>query len=136
MLKTETPDLVVLDIMMPELDGLATLREIRNARDIPVIMVTARGRAQDRILGLELGADDYLAKPFDPLELNARIRAVLRRLRQGFRTRAPIVLGPLTLDPAAMTASIGGQDACLTSAEFMVLDILAGEPGALHSVRR
>jgi DNA-binding response OmpR family regulator len=133
LLESETPDLIVLDVMMPELDGLATLQAIRSSRDIPVIMVTARGRAQDRILGLELGADDYLAKPFDPLELSARIRAVLRRLRQGFRARAPLALGPLTLNPAAMTASLYGVEARLTSVEFIVLDLLASEPGGVQS---
>ncbi len=132
-LKTETPDLIVLDIMMPDLDGLETLQSIRSERDVPIIMVTARGQAQDRIVGLELGADDYLAKPFDPMELNARIRAVLRRLRLAFRTRDPFAIGPLTLNPAAMTATVRGVEARLTSAEFMVLDLLACEPGALHS---
>jgi DNA-binding response OmpR family regulator len=133
LLKTETPDLIVLDIMMPDLDGLETLRTIRTQRDVPIIMVTARGQAQDRILGLELGADDYLAKPFDPMELNARIRAVLRRLRLAFRTRDAFAVGPLTLDPAARTAVIRGVEARLTSAEFMVLDLLACEPGTSQS---
>jgi DNA-binding response OmpR family regulator len=128
-LEKELPDLIVLDIMMPGLDGLEALRTIRRERDLPIIMVTARGQAHDRILGLELGADDYLAKPFDPNELAARIRAVLRRLRQAFRPREPVCLGPLELNPAAMTARLGPGTVRLTAAEFLVLEALAGQPG-------
>ncbi len=128
-LEAETPDLIVLDIMMPDLDGLEALRRIRIDRDLPIIMVTARGQPADRILGLELGADDYLAKPFDPAELAARIRAVLRRLRQAFRPRDPVRIGPLTLTPSAMTAAVRGREVRLTPAEFMVLEALAGQPG-------
>lgn len=128
-LETSTPDLVVLDIMMPEIDGLEALRAIRSEREIPIIMVTARGQAHDRILGLELGADDYLPKPFDPSELAARIRAVLRRFRQAFRAREPVSIGPLSLSPAAMSATIGQDEVRLTPAEFMVLELLARRPG-------
>lgn len=128
-LEQELPDLIVLDIMMPELDGLEALRRIRDERDVPIIMVTARGQARDRILGLELGADDYLAKPFDPNELAARIRAVLRRLRQAFRPRESVSVGLLTLNPAAMTAKLGPGETRLTPAEFLVLEALAGQPG-------
>lgn len=128
-LERDEADLVVLDITMPDLDGLDALRTIRKTRDLPIIMVTARGQAQDRILGLELGADDYLAKPFDPNELAARIRAVLRRLRLAFSPRQPVCVGPLRLDPGAMTASIGSLDVRLTGAEFLLLEALAGQPG-------
>jgi len=132
-LETDTPDLIVLDIMMPEVDGLETLQKVRLERDLPIIMVTARGQARDRILGLELGADDYLAKPFDPHELAARIRAVLRRLHLAFRPRDPVCLGPLTLTPAAMSATLGGEDVRLTPAEFMVLEALAAQPGVMQT---
>ena len=132
-LENERPDIILLDITMPELDGLDALRAIRMERDIPVIMVTARGQAQDRILGLELGADDYLAKPFDPNELTARIRAVLRRHRQAFTPLEPVRVGPLRLNPAAMTATLGPADVRLTPAEFMVLEALAGQPGIVQT---
>jgi DNA-binding response OmpR family regulator len=121
-------DLVVLDIMMPGMDGLECLRRLRAAGDVPVIMLTARGEDDDRILGLELGADDYLSKPFNPRELVARIRAVLRR-RTTTDPMPPLRLGPLLLDPASCSATMEGCRLRLTSAEFLVLELLARAPG-------
>ncbi len=118
-------DLVVLDVMLPELSGFEVLRRIRAVSRVPVIMLTARGEEVDRVVGLELGADDYLAKPFSPRELVARIRAVLRRMpgeAQG--TRGLILWGPLRLDLRAHRAAVGECDLEVTSAELRILELL------------
>ncbi len=125
----DTPDLVVLDIMMPELSGIEALKEIRRHTDIPVIMLTARGDDLDRILGLELGADDYLGKPCNPRELLARIRAVLRR--SGGSISPPdrgLVLGDLGLYPGTRRTTVMGNDVCLTQTEFDLLYLLLSTP--------
>ncbi|GAB4249640.1 response regulator [Deferrisoma sp.] len=121
-------DLVVLDVMLPGLDGFEVLRELRKTSDVPVIMLTARGDDVDRIVGLELGADDYLPKPFNPRELLARIRAVGRRARAG---REPEVVraGDLELDPGTRTALRAGEPVDLTSAEFSLLEVLLRQAG-------
>ena len=118
-------DLVVLDVMLPELSGFEVLRRIRAASRVPVIMLTARGEEVDRVVGLEMGADDYLAKPFSPRELVARIRAVLRRVPgEGPGAPGPIQWGPLRLDLRARRAEIGDRDLELTSAELRILELL------------
>jgi two-component system, OmpR family, response regulator len=118
-------DLVVLDVMLPELSGFEVLRRIRASSRVPVIMLTARGEEVDRVVGLEMGADDYLAKPFSPRELVARIRAVLRRMPgDGAGTTGLIVWGPLRLDLRARRAEVGEQDLELTSAELRILELL------------
>jgi DNA-binding response OmpR family regulator len=118
-------DLVVLDVMLPELSGFEVLRRIRAASRVPVIMLTARGEEVDRVVGLEMGADDYLAKPFSPRELTARIRAVLRRAA-GDTPSASGVLhwGPLRLDLRARRAEINEHDLELTAAELRILELL------------
>jgi DNA-binding response OmpR family regulator len=116
-------DLVILDVMLPQLSGFEVLRRIRATSRVPVIMLTARGEEVDRVVGLEMGADDYLAKPFSPRELVARIRAVLRRVpAEG--ASGLIVWGPLRLDLRAHRAEAGERDLELTSAELRILELL------------
>ncbi len=123
-------DLVVLDVMLPVKGGLDVLRELRGALDVPVIMLTARGDEIDRVVGLELGADDYLPKPFNPRELVARLRAIWRRTRQpGGPRAAPLVRGRLRLDPARREASWGNRSLELTSAEMRLLEMLMRHAG-------
>src|SRR5215472_18348700 len=118
-------DLVVLDVMLPELSGFEVLRRIRAASRVPVIMLTARGEEVDRVVGLEMGADDYLAKPFSPRELVARIRAVMRRVPgEGAPTGGLIAWGPLHLDLRAHRATVADTDLELTSAELRILELL------------
>jgi len=118
-------DLVVLDVMLPELSGFEVLRRIRAGSRVPVIMLTARGEEVDRVVGLEMGADDYLAKPFSPRELVARIRAVLRRIPGESSGGSGLILwGPLRLDLRARRADVADQDLELTSAELRILELL------------
>jgi DNA-binding response OmpR family regulator len=125
-------DVVLLDIMMPGLDGLEVLRRLRAKSALPVVMLTARGDETDRVVGLELGADDYLAKPASPRELLARIRAVLRRVAP----RTPderVVVGDLEIDPSARSARIGDRVLALTGLEFDLLLALAQRAGRVVS---
>lgn len=118
-------DLVVLDVMLPELSGFEVLRRIRATSRVPVIMLTARGEEVDRVVGLEMGADDYLAKPFSARELVARIRAVLRRMPgEGQSASGLILWGPLRLDLRARRADVADRDLELTSAELRILELL------------
>jgi len=121
-----TLDLVVLDVMLPELSGFEVLRRLRSVSRVPVIMLTARGEEVDRVIGLELGADDYLAKPFSPRELVARIRAVLRRMAAEPQqpVAGAVTWGPVRLDLRARRAEIEGQDLELTAAELRILELL------------
>jgi len=121
-------DLVVLDIMMPGMDGLEVLRRVRQTSALPVVMLTARGDETDRVVGLELGADDYLSKPVYPRELLARIRAVLRRTAPA-ATGRKLVIADLEIDPEARTASIGERQLPLTALEFDLLLALAERAG-------
>ncbi len=118
-------DLIILDVMLPQLSGFEVLRRIRAVSRVPIIMLTARGEEVDRVVGLEMGADDYLAKPFSPRELVARIRAVMRRLPGDTGSNSGlIVFGPLRLDLRAHRAHAGEQDLELTSAELRILELL------------
>ncbi|HJS89989.1 MAG TPA: response regulator transcription factor [Steroidobacteraceae bacterium] len=119
-------DLIVLDVMLPELSGFEVLRRLRAVSRVPVIMLTARGEEVDRVIGLELGADDYLAKPFSPRELVARVRAVLRRIATDPQALASGVVswGPLKLDLRARRAEVDGTDLELTAAELRILELL------------
>lgn len=126
-------ELLVLDVMMPGLDGISLLRQIRQHSNVPVIMLTAKGDDIDKVLGLELGADDYVAKPCLPRELVARIRAILRRVQQQQDEPVEVRVGPLTLDPGSRKAWVNGQTVQLTGAEFSVLWVLACQAGRLVS---
>jgi two-component system phosphate regulon response regulator OmpR len=131
-LKRETFDALVLDLMLPDADGLEVCRRIRETSDLPLVMLTARGDAMDRVVGLELGADDYLGKPFEPRELLARLRAVMRRRTSG---NAPNVLrfGRLEIDRGARRVSIDGDERTLTSYQFALLNALAEHAGRVMS---
>jgi DNA-binding response OmpR family regulator len=130
-LREFSPDLVVLDIMLPGINGLEVCRRIRATNSIPVIMLTARGEEMDRILGLEVGADDYLAKPFSFRELLARIRSILRRVEMDRQTAQfqPVTVGNLTIDPIARRAFSGSQELQLSAREFDLLSILMRNAG-------
>ena len=126
-------DAVLLDVMLPDLDGFEVCRRIRAASDVPVLMLTARGQDEDRIVGLELGADDYLPKPFNPRELLARLRAVLRRRRPEAGRRAPLRFGRLEIDADARVARVDGEERALTAHQFDLLLALAESPGRVLS---
>ncbi len=125
------PDLVVLDLMMPELDGMEVTREIRRRGETPILMLTARGEDIDRIIGLELGADDYLPKPFNPRELVARVKAVLRRTDPTVRGSRPMEVGELRVDPRRREATLAGRRLDLRPREFDLLAALARDPGVV-----
>ena len=126
------PALVVLDVGLPEMSGLEVLRRIREAGDTPVLVLTARSSETDKVLGLELGADDYLTKPFGTSELVARVRALLRRTAAGSRER-PLEFGALHIDPARREAARAGAGIELTTLEFDLLWFLASRPGRVFS---
>ncbi|MCK4697066.1 MAG: response regulator transcription factor [Dehalococcoidia bacterium] len=126
------PDLIVLDLMLPGIDGLQVCRTLRAESDVPIIMLTARTTDRDKLTGLDLGADDYVTKPFSPRELAARVRAVLRRL-PGERGPAEIKQGELTIDSHKHEASLAGSPLNLTPVEFKLLGILVKEPDRVFS---
>jgi DNA-binding response OmpR family regulator len=136
-IRRQRPDLVVLDLGLPELDGLDVTREIRRDSSLPIVMLTARDDELDKLLGLELGADDYLTKPFSPRELVARVKAVLRRVdRPGPGSRGDgevIRAGELVLDPPRMRAELGDHQIELTPTEFQLLATLAAQPGRIFT---
>ncbi|MBU1099308.1 MAG: response regulator transcription factor [Bacteroidetes bacterium] len=124
----ESPDLVILDVMMPGKDGFEVCKEIRKESSVPVIMLTARGEVTDRIVGLELGADDYLPKPFEPRELVARIQTILRRSTAPV-TKEKVEFGELVVDFQRQTAELNGVDLDLTTAEFEILSLFIKKSG-------
>ncbi|MDD2663057.1 MAG: response regulator transcription factor [Dechloromonas sp.] len=124
-----THDIVVLDIMMPGLNGIEVLRSIRSAGALPVVMLSARGDDTDRIVGLELGADDYVPKPCTPRELAARLRAILKRSGPRPVPQGALVVGDLVLDPARRLAELAGTTLALTGTEFNLLELLARHAG-------
>jgi two-component system response regulator RegX3 len=130
------PDLVLLDLRLPDVDGFAVCRELRARSEVPIIVVTARGEEVDRVVGLELGADDYVVKPFGLRELVARIRAVGRRTGPRGETADAHVVGDLTIDLRARRATLAGEEVPLTPKEFDLLELLARDPGALFERRR
>lgn len=133
-LQHQHPDLVVLDLMLPGLNGIEVLKHIRANGPTPVIMLTARGEEADRVVGLELGADDYVTKPFSNRELVARVKAVLRRAQPAPTTNtATVTVGPLRLDTAAHTLLLHGQSVNLTAREFDLLAFLMQHPGQVFS---
>ncbi len=128
-IEREQPELVILDVMLPGTDGLELCRWIRARSDLPIIMVTALGDESDRIVGLELGADDYISKPFSPRELVARVRSVLRRSgSNGVSSDARIVVGAIEIDPAKREVRRDGAEIALTPREFDLLFFLASHP--------
>jgi DNA-binding response OmpR family regulator len=129
-------DLVLLDLRLPDVDGLDVCRRLRDRSRVPIIIVTARGEEADRVVGLELGADDYVVKPFGLRELIARIRAVSRRAESPRASDEPLRVGTLNVDVRARRASIDGRELELTPKEFDLLAALAREPGAAISRRR
>jgi DNA-binding response OmpR family regulator len=137
----QAPDLIILDWMLPKLDGLEVLRRIRRTSAVPVLMLTARGEETDRVVGLEVGADDYLTKPFSMRELIARVRALLRRVEQIQQMlsadragdEAPIQRGGLRLDPQAHLATLDGDALDLSRTEFDLLHLLLRNPGRAFS---
>jgi two-component system response regulator RstA len=130
-------DVVLLDVMLPGMDGLSVCREIRAASDVPIIMLTARGEEADRVMGLELGADDYMPKPYSPRELLARIRAQVRRARgQAGPRESPVQVGSLAVDPSARIATLDGRALDLTGYEFSLLYALADRAGQVLSRER
>ncbi len=129
-------DMVLLDLRLPDIDGYEVARELRSRSRVPIIMVTARGEEVDRVVGLELGADDYLVKPFGLRELIARIHAVMRRVDAEPESPRSIQAGPLLVDTRARRASVDGREVSLTPKEFELLALLAEDPGAAVDRRR
>jgi DNA-binding response OmpR family regulator len=133
LVEREVPDLVVLDLMLPGLDGLGVCRWIRARSEVPVIMLTARGEEADRIVGLELGADDYVTKPFSPRELAARVKSVLRRARRPPEQHERLVFDGLELDASTREVLKAGEPLRLTAKEFDLLWFLASNPRHVFS---
>ena len=130
----EKPDAVLLDVMMPKLDGFAVCREIRKTSTVPILMITARGEDFERIMGLDIGADDYIVKPFSPAEVMARLRAALRRIgMQRTDSAQTLVRGNLTVRLDNYTAQVGGHEAALTKKELEILWTLASYPGKVFT---
>lgn len=134
MLTSDPPDLLILDVMLPEMDGLAVCRKVRETSRIPIIMLTARGDVADRIVGLELGADDYLPKPFEPRELVARMQAVLRRGNEG--GMEILRVGPVEVNWTTRAAMLHGRPLDLTTVEFELLGLLMRHRGRVLSRER
>ena len=131
--RTEHPDLVVLDLGLPQLDGLDVTRQLRRDADVPIIMLTARDDETDKLIGLELGADDYVTKPFSPRELVARVRAVLRRRDRGRCGATCCASATLTLDVPRMRLEVAGRVVELTATEFTLLAAMARQPGRVFT---
>lgn len=125
--------LVILDVMLPGLTGFEVLRRLRETSAVPVLMLTARGEDVDRIVGLEMGADDYLAKPFNPRELAARMRAILRRASSGPETKDRICVDDVVVDLGTRCVKVGDQEISLTGVEFSILEALVGSAGNVVS---
>ena len=130
-LDAPTPDVVLLDLGLPDIDGYALCRQLRARSSVPILVITARGAEMDRVIGLELGADDYIVKPFGFREVVARIRAVLRRMGEPAPNAQVQVLGDLTVDRRARRVLVGGSEVVLSPKEFELLALLAEDPGAV-----
>lgn len=126
--KTTAYDLIVLDILMPEKDGIEVCTELRRTSEVPILFLSSKDEEIDRIIGLEMGADDYVSKPFSPRELLARIRAILRRPRNT-QDDNPVQVGDLFIDPVRRVVRWADKDMTLTATEFAILNLLAGRPG-------
>lgn len=140
-LEKKIPDLVILDLMLPEVDGLSLTRWLRERSNVPIIMLTARREEIDRIAGLEMGADDYMVKPFSPQELVSRVRAVMRRIDRSStkegqalaKSEDPLKFGDLVIDAPSRTVSVGGEEVQLTAKEFDMLYMLAQNPKHVYT---
>ncbi len=128
--RQDRPDLVILDLMLPGLNGLEVCRELRSESRVPIIMLTARSTEQDKLRGLDIGADDYVTKPFSPRELIARVRAVLRRTEV---SQEPASAGDVNVDPKSREVRVRGELVACTAAEFRLLDALVRSPGRVFS---
>ncbi len=133
LVRLERPDLIVLDLMLPGVDGLDVCRRLRQESAVPIIMLTARVEEADRIVGLELGADDYVTKPFSPRELVARVRAALRRATGQVGPTPLLRASDVELDTASLMATVAGQPVDLTPTEFQLLATLVRQPGRIFS---
>jgi two-component system, OmpR family, alkaline phosphatase synthesis response regulator PhoP len=131
--RVREPDLIVLDLGLPGLDGLEVIRSIRASSSTPIVVLTARDTELDKVLGLELGADDYVTKPFSPRELVARVRAVLRRGERAVEPRERIEVGDLALDVPRLRTTVAGRVVDLTATEFQILATMAREPGRVFT---
>ena len=133
--KEDDPELVILDLMLPYVDGLEVCRQIRRESSVPILMLTARDGEQQRVVGLEMGADDYVTKPFSPPELVARVRAILRRTTRDARrpSAAPLAVGGLVLDPTTHEVRLNGRLIDLTTKEFDLLQLLLGHPSRVFT---
>ena len=135
-LETAEPDFVLLDVGLPDTDGFSVCRELRSRSNVPIVMVTAKGEEIDRVVGLEVGADDYVVKPFGIRELIARIRAVSRRAGEQRTSLKTVSLGPLERDTRGRRVRVEGRELDLTPKEFDLLALLASDPGAVVSKER
>jgi two-component system OmpR family response regulator len=124
-----SPDLVLLDVMLPDMDGFEVCRRIRQTSNVPIVMLTARGDVMDRVVGLELGADDYLPKPFEPRELVARVQNILKRATTTTPSSSEYVFGDLHLDQAIRVVTIEGEEIELTTMEYQLLELFVTSPG-------
>jgi two-component system response regulator RegX3 len=135
-LEAREPDVVLLDIGLPDIDGYEVFRHLRARSEVPILFLTARSEEIDRVIGLELGADDYVVKPFGFRELVARIRTVTRRRVPRDRGDAPVTLGALTIDRRTRRVTVGGADVDLTPKEYELVSLLAQDPGAVFERQR
>jgi DNA-binding response OmpR family regulator len=131
--RATSPDLVLLDVMLPGLDGFEVCRTLREESDVPILLLTARSGDSDKVVGLDIGADDYVVKPFSPRELMARVRALLRRHRPRQGDQPLLIADGLLLDPNAVEVTVGGRDAEVTANEFRLLHALMRRPGRVFS---
>jgi DNA-binding response OmpR family regulator len=129
----DSPDLIVLDLMLPDIDGFEVCRQIRAKSDVPILMLTAKKEDVDKIVGLELGADDYFTKPFNPRELVARVKAILRRYQAGFKPSKTIEMGDLRLDLSRHEAAVAGEPLTLRTKEFALLATFAENQGVVFN---
>ena len=131
--RSQSPDLIILDLMLPEVSGWDVCRELRRESDIPIIMLTARDDITEKIVGLEIGADDYVSKPFDPKEIVSRVRAVLRRSEGKVHPKATLKVGDIIIDTDKRLVRRGDRNIELTPIEFEVLRVMAESPGRVYS---
>jgi DNA-binding response OmpR family regulator len=132
--RARRPDLLVLDVMMPGVDGFDVCRILRAESDVPILLLTARSTEDDKLLGLDIGADDYVTKPYSPRELAARVRALLRRAGKGTPVAADVrTVGDLEVDAGRFEVRVGGRPVVLTAKEFGILEVLAAEPGRVFT---